>query len=393
LPTVASGISPPRFGSPFAIATLGDRLGQVISFRSVTANGSGGPVVDALSFEAASHAITVVLATPVATRRAIAYLANGVERPTSGAVFVDEVDTAKSKMLKRRRAMGWVAGPVRLFPHRTVLQQISTAARLAGAGRRRAKLEAQAALVYERLTNLGSAYPDDLSPSDRVRAAFARAYCHNPDVMVLLDPFEGVDATDRAQLRQELLDAQKRNVRTVLLATGDPEDAIDVADWVHVVVDGQLLQSATPADLLARPFDDRVANLLGANRGIRRLRFTLIDSLQPDEQPIVHVEGTTEEARAAARSGSPWVLIVDDERYPVGWLDTTGLREQGRATDVPLVTVDADATVRDGDSLSVAFDRILSSPSRLVAKLSPDGKAVGVFAHDDIAGMASEAMS
>jgi ABC-type proline/glycine betaine transport system ATPase subunit len=320
-------------------------------------------------------------------------LANGVERPSAGSVLIDGLDIAKGKMLKRRRSMGWVSGPVRLFPHRTVQQQISTAARLAGAGRRRAKLEAQAALVYERLTNLGSAYPDELSPSDRVRAAFARAYCHNPDVMVLLDPFEGVDPTDRSQLRQELLDAQKRNVRTVLLATGDPEDAIDIADWVHVVVDGQLLQSATPADLLARPFDDRVASLLGANRGIRRLRFTLIDALQADVQPVVHVEASADEARAAARMGSPWVLVVDDERRPVGWLDTTGLREEGRATDVPLVTVDADATVQDGDSLSVAFDRILSSPSRLVAKLSADGQTVGVFAHDDIAGMAAEAMS
>jgi ABC-type proline/glycine betaine transport system ATPase subunit len=365
----------------------------VISFRSVTASGSGGLVVDDLSFDAASHAITVVLAVPLATRRAIAHLANGIERPAAGTVLIDDVDTAKGKMLKRRRSMGWVAGPVRLFPHRTVLQQISTAARLAGAGRRRAKLEAQAALVYERLTNLGSAYPDDLSPSDRVRAAFARAYCHNPDVMVLLDPFEGVDATDRPQLRQELLDAQRRNVRTVLLATGDPEDAIDVADWVHVVVDGQLLQSATPADLLARPFDDRVANLLGANRGIRRLRFTLIDALEADVQPIVPMGATADEARLATRMGSPWVLLVDEDRRPVGWLDTTALRETGQATDVPLVTVDADATVRDGDSLSVAFDRILSSPARLVAKLNADGEAVGVFAHDDIAGMAAEAMS
>jgi osmoprotectant transport system ATP-binding protein len=129
----------------------------VISFRSVTASGSGGLLVDGLSFDVPSHSITAVLATPVATRRAIARLANGIDRPTSGSVCIDDVDIVKANMTRRRRQMGWVSGPVQLFPHRTVLQQISTAARLAGTGRRRSKLEAEAALVSEHLTSLGSA--------------------------------------------------------------------------------------------------------------------------------------------------------------------------------------------------------------------------------------------
>jgi ABC-type proline/glycine betaine transport system ATPase subunit len=186
------------------------------------------------------------------------------------------------------------------------------------------------------------------------------------------------------------MEAQRRRPRTVLLATGDPEDAIELADWIVVVVDGQLLQAATPADLLARPFDERVAGLLGANRGLRRLQFALIDTLTPDEHPIVHYTATTAAARFVARPSSPWVLLIDDDRRPVGWLDTTDLPDEGHATDVPLVAVDD--FVYDGDSLSVAFDRILSSPARLVAKLSGDGRVVGVFAHDDIAGMAAEAM-
>jgi ABC-type proline/glycine betaine transport system ATPase subunit len=379
--------------APFAKVTLGERLGEVISFRSVTASGSGGLLVDGLSFDAPKNSITAVLATPLATRRAIARLANGIDRCAEGSVLIDEVDISTVNMRRRRRTMGWVAGPVQLFPHRTVAQQITTAARLAGTSRRRLKLETQAALVGEQLMHLAKSYPHELDVADRVRAAFARAYCHNPDVMVLLDPFEGVDPVERVQLRRRLLDNQRSTPRTVLFATGDADDAIELADIVVVVVDGQLLQIATPTELLARPFDDRVAALVGTNRGIRRLQFASIDLLEPDDRPIIHTSATTAAARFVARPTSPWVLVVDDDRRPVGWLDTDGLSDDGHATDEPLVALDAESIVRDGDSLSVVFDRMLSSPSRLVAKLNADGRAVGVFAHADIADMAAEAMN
>jgi ABC-type proline/glycine betaine transport system ATPase subunit len=380
-------------GAPFGKVTLGDRLYEVISFRSVTASGSGGLLVDGLSFDAPKNSITAVLATPLVSRRAIARLANGIDRPAEGSVHIDGVDIATVNMTSRRRSMGWVAGPVQLFPHRTVAQQVTTAARLAGTGRRRLKLEAQAALVGEQLTHVANAYPHELSSAERVRAAFARAYCHNPEVMVLLDPFEGIDPVERLQLRRRLLDAQRSTPRTVLIATGDADDAIELADLVVVVIDGQVLQIDTPTELLARPFDDRVAALLGSNRGIRRLQFASIDLLEPDDRPIIHTSATSAAARFVARPTSPWVLVVDDDRRPVGWLNTEGLSENGHATDEPLVALDSESIVRDGDSLSIVFDRMLSSPSRLVAKLNADGRAVGVFAHADIADMAAEAMN
>jgi ABC-type multidrug transport system fused ATPase/permease subunit len=99
-----------RFATaPFAKATLGDRLEEVISFRSVTASGSGGLLVDGLSFDAPKNSITAVLATPLATRRAIARLANGIDRCAEGSVFIDEIDISAVNMTRRRRTMGWVA--------------------------------------------------------------------------------------------------------------------------------------------------------------------------------------------------------------------------------------------------------------------------------------------
>lgn len=296
-------------------------------------------------------------------------------------------------MTRRRRSMGWVSGPVQLFPHQTVLEQLTTASRLGGARRRRVKLHAEVALNDEGLQHLGSAYPSELSPADRVRVAFARAYCHNPSIVIALDPFEGVEASDRASLRAELLANQARQARTILFVTGDSEDAIAVADQVAAVFDGSLLQVDSPADLLARPFDDRVTALLGANRGLRRLQFATIDTIEPDDRPIIHAKATAAAAQFVARPGAPWVLVVDDDRRPEGWLDTSLLNPDGMAMDVPFVTVDPALAVADGDSISVVFDRILSSPSNLVPKLSADGRVIGVFAHDTIAGLAAEAMS
>jgi ABC-type proline/glycine betaine transport system ATPase subunit len=355
----------------------------VISYRSVTASGSGGLLVDGLSFDAPSGVTTVVLATPAEARGLIATLANGVERATSGRVVVDGVDQASGPRVKRRRAMGWVRGPVQLFPHRTVAEQIRTSAALGGVRRRARALAVDAALSDAGISVLADRFPHQLDRSDRVRVALARALVHDPEVVILVDPFEGLESAERSVLRSLVLGLQRSRPRTMLMVTGDFEDALQLGDQVVVVANGRALQSDTPANLLASPYDDTVAAMLGEHRGFRRLHFATIDGIEADDRPIVHQTATGAAASFVARPTSPYVLVVNDDRRPLGWIDTTLLAPDRPVTDVPLLKL-GDEVARSGDSLGAVLDRVLSSPTRMVARVNDDDRVLGVYSQGDL---------
>jgi osmoprotectant transport system ATP-binding protein len=358
----------------------------VISFRSVTASGSGGLLVDGLSFDASSHSITVVLGTPAESRGLIAMLANGMERAVSGRVVVDGVDQATGNRVKRRRRMGWVRGPVVLFPHRTVSEQIRQAAALAGIRPRQRSIRVDAALADTGLTAMANRYPHELDRSDRVRVAIARAIVHDPEVMLFVDPLDGLEAGERSTLRNLILGLQRDRPRTLLLVTGDADDAMQLGDMVVVVANGRALQIDTPANLLAAPYDDTVANMLGEHRGFRRLQFETIDGIEPDDRPIVHQTATGAAAAFVARPTSPFVLVVNDDRRPLGWIDTTQLDPDKPVTDVPIMKLGGEIA-QAGDSLGAVLDRVLSSPTRMVARVSDDGRVIGVYSQSDLAEM------
>jgi osmoprotectant transport system ATP-binding protein len=135
-------------------------------------------------------------------------------------------------------------------------------------------------------------------------------------------------------------------------------------------VGGRLAQLADPATLLRDPVDDFVADFVGRDRGYRGLAFRAAPSLAPSEEPTVPLGATAEEVR---RAGRAWVLVVDDERRPVGWVEPSGIHGTVR-TD----RLHRGGTVArlDGSTRAV-LDAALSSPSGRGVLVDDDGRLVG----------------
>ena len=172
----------------------------------------------------------------------------GLARPRSGRIAITGGDVFFDGRLgidlpPERRRVGFVFQEYALFPHLTVRQNIEYARR-------------HAADDYLRrfgIAGLASARPHELSGGERQRVAVARALARDPQVLLLDEPLSALDAHTRTAVRAELHDLLAALDIPVLLVTHDFEDAAALAGRVGVVVDGELRQTATPAELVARP--------------------------------------------------------------------------------------------------------------------------------------------
>jgi ABC-type sulfate/molybdate transport systems ATPase subunit len=154
-----------------------------------------------------------------------------------------------------RRSVGVVFQEYALFPHLTVRQNVA----FGGAAR------AQELLDRLRIAPLAAQRPGALSGGERQRVALARALARQPAVLLLDEPLSALDAHTRAHVRDELQDLLAELRLPVLLVTHDVRDAIALADRIGVIVDGQLRQLGTAADLIDRPADAFVAAFTGSN--------------------------------------------------------------------------------------------------------------------------------
>lgn len=154
-----------------------------------------------------------------------------------------------------RRRVGLVFQDYALFPHLTVRQNVEYARRSS----------ADDYLDRFGIRRLEHARPASLSGGERQRVALARALAREPEILLLDEPLSALDAHTKIDVRSELQQLLAGLAIPTLLVTHDFEDAAALASRVGVLVDGQLRQSGTPADLVARPADPFVASFTGAN--------------------------------------------------------------------------------------------------------------------------------
>ena len=189
---------------------------------------------------------------------------NLLEQPTSGAIYFDGVDLA-SKAVNidlHRQKMGMVFQHFNLFPHKTVLQNI-TMAPVTLKKKTPAEAKAQAMSLLERigLADKAGTYPNMLSGGQKQRIAIVRALAMDPEVMLFDEPTSALDP----EMVGEVLDLMRdlaRDGMTMAVVTHEMGFAREVADRVVFMADGKILEEGAPAALFDHPQDPRLQDFL-----------------------------------------------------------------------------------------------------------------------------------
>jgi osmoprotectant transport system ATP-binding protein len=353
----------------------------MISFTDVTKVYPGGTTaVGGLSLVAPTGKTTVLVGPSGCGKTTSLRMINRMIEPTSGTIEIDGRDTATLDPNELRRGIGYVIQSGGLFPHRTILDNIATVPLLLGWDRRKARDVASELLERVGLApELGRRYPNQLSGGQQQRVGVARALAADPPVMLMDEPFSAVDPVVRDQLQDEFLRLQAELGKTIVFVTHDIDEAIKLGDQVAVMrVGGTLAQLASPADLLADPVDDFVADFLGRDRGYRALAFQAAPALPVRTERTVVLGASGDDARRAA-SREQWLLVVDEDDAPVGWVEPERLDGAVSRDDLHR----GGTVARVGGTLRAALDAALSAPSRRGVLVDDDGRLVGtVRAHD-----------
>jgi len=355
----------------------------VIRFESVTKRYPDGTVaVDGLSLTAPSGQITVFVGPSGCGKTTSLRMINRMIEPTAGRIWLDDQDTASVDAATLRRGIGYVIQHAGLFPHRTVVDNIATVPFLLGWDRKKAR--ARSLELMERVglpSSFASRYPAQLSGGQQQRVGVARALAADPPVMLMDEPFSAVDPVVRAELQDQFLRLQADLSKTIIFVTHDIDEAVKLGDQVAVLkVGGTLGQLASPSVLLTDPVDDFVAGFVGRDRGYRALGFEPASQVDVQAEQTVTLGADTAAVASAATDG--WVLAVDEERRPLGWVRDGAL---GDGHEVTPETLHRGGTVAPvTGTLRQILDAALSAPSGRGVLVDGDGAFAGTITATEV---------
>ena len=221
---------------------------------------------------------------------------NLLEQPTKGSIVFDGIDivAADEKTKNRVRSeMGMVFQHFNLFPHLTILDNITLAPRLVrGVARAEAEKEALELLARVGLADKAKAYPQQLSGGQKQRVAIVRSLAMHPQVMLFDEPTSALDP----EMVGEVLDVMKdlaKNGMTMVVVTHEMRFARDVATRVLFLEGGYISAQGTPQEIFEQKHDGRLGEFLGKVAGVgfrEKVRDELRDILADDTVTAEEVE-------------------------------------------------------------------------------------------------------
>ena len=189
---------------------------------------------------------------------------NLLEKPTGGSIFFEghDITAKKANINLHRQKMGMVFQHFNLFPHMTILKNM-TLAPMKLHGKSKEDAEAMAMSLLERvgLGDRANAYPSQLSGGQKQRVAIVRALCMEPEVMLFDEPTSALDP----EMVGEVLDVMKELAHegmTMVLVTHEMGFAKEVADRVIFMADGKIVEEGTPAEIFSNPKQPRTQDFL-----------------------------------------------------------------------------------------------------------------------------------
>jgi iron(III) transport system ATP-binding protein len=219
--------------------------------------------VDHVSLSIAPGEILCLLGPSGSGKSTLLRLLAGLERPTAGRVVLDGLEVAGPRTFvePERRRVGMVFQDYALFPHLTVAANVAFGLR--GLDRAEVRTRVDTLLTLVGLADRRDSYPHMLSGGERQRVALARALAPRPHVLLMDEPFSGLDSRRRDQVREETRAILRATGTTTLLVTHDATEAMRFGDRIALIDEGRLVQIGRPDELYRTPAADLAARAFG----------------------------------------------------------------------------------------------------------------------------------
>jgi iron(III) transport system ATP-binding protein len=263
----ANSLTPPVQFVPTAQALPG-RTPPVfagnIGFEDICFSAGETEILRNITFSLQAGEIACLLGPSGCGKTTLLRIAAGITAQTTGKVLLDGAEIAgpNAFLPPEKRNIGLMFQDYALFPHLTVIENIAFG--LYALTKSEAIKTAEQALQRVGLLHHRNSYPHILSGGEQQRVALARAIVPRPQVMLMDEPFSGLDQRLRETVRSETLGLMREARATTILVTHDPVEAFELADRIILMRAGAISQIGTPDELYRHPVDIHAARFFSA---------------------------------------------------------------------------------------------------------------------------------
>ena len=346
-------------------ATDGGKIQIRLENLSKRFPGQRDPAVDDLSMEIPEGEIVIFVGPSGCGKTTTMKLINRIIEPTSGRIFLDGEDVTKTNPDLLRRRMGYVIQQIGLFPHVTIANNIATVPKMLGWKPQRIseRIDELLEMVGMDPGDYRNRYPKELSGGQRQRVGVARAMSADPDVMLMDEPFGAIDPITRDRLQNEFLRLQEQIKKTIIFVTHDIDEAIKMGDRIAILREqSHIAQFDTPERILVNPADDFVADFIGRGASLKRLSLSRVRDVELHQWPTVPDGASRDEVRRVLdASNKSAVLVLDDQRRPLRWVNADHLHRTDDGRALSEIGLSPEAVVQPNATLSDTLNEMLSA--------------------------------
>ncbi len=363
----------------------------MIQFEHVTKSYGKTPILKDLNFTIPDGQFVVLIGPSGCGKTTTMKMINRLLEPDSGTVSIDGTDIHSMDKVDLRMHIGYVIQQIGLFPNMTVAQNICVVPRLLKYDKARCDEIVRDLLKMVHMEQYAEKYPSELSGGQQQRIGVLRALAASPPIVLMDEPFSALDPMTREILQDEVKNIQQQLGKTIVFVSHDMGEALKLADTIIFMESGQVVQMASPEEMLEHPANDLVRNFLGKHSPETPAPSKVESFMRTNVRSVKKDRGVLECAERMARSSVDTLLVTDEAGRYAGTVSIGDIRHWGRelSSIEPLVRQTA-RTVRVGDEARESFDYLLDSGAGYVVVLNEDDTIAGIVTKTSVARSVAE---
>ena len=363
----------------------------MIQFEHVSKNYGQTKVLKDLTFTVPDGQFLVLIGPSGCGKTTSMKMINRLLEPDEGRILIDGEDIAKMNPVELRRHIGYVIQQIGLFPNMTVAQNICVVPKLLKYDKARCDDIVRDLLKMVNMEAYADKYPSELSGGQQQRIGVLRALAASPPIVLMDEPFSALDPMTRESLQDEVKNLQQKLHKTIVFVSHDMGEALKLADVIIFMSGGEIVQMASPEEMLEHPANDLVRNFLGKHAPDVPAPSTVEHFMRTNPITVKKDRGVLECAERMARSSVDSLLVTDGQKRYVGTISIADIRRWGRElTSIEPMVRQTARTVRVGDEAKESFDYLLDSGAPYVVVLNEDDTIAGIVTKTSVARSVAE---
>jgi len=323
---------------------------------------SGKKIVSDISLSLFPGEVLCLLGDSGCGKTSLLRLISGLEKEDSGEIFINEeiISSKKFSALPENRPVSMIFQDYALFPHMTVYQNIAYGVSALQKEQKKSKIDKiiRDLDIQEHLKK----YPHELSGGEQQRVALARAIAPEPLILLMDEPFSGLDRSLREYIREETISLLRNSQAAIILVTHDPEEAMLVGDRIALMRNGKINQIGTNDEMIFQPINDyTVSTFSNVNTYQSVIKNKKVETPFGFFEIPDNISGN--QAKILIRDQAFQIVSpTENNSYKVNQIDYTGensrieLRATNSDTQVK-ITVPGKTSVKLDDKIGLSVDK------------------------------------